>query len=792
MHHPCIRAVALAGVALGALASPQVHAQQQTAQRVAIEEIVVTARKVEERLQDVPLAITAFTAADLERRNINELEDVARFTAGLVVEDGGSGFFVVPTLRGLTVVNVTGQVQNVPTFVDGIYLQRNYAIDFGAADIARVEVVKGPQSALYGQNAFAGAINYVLGKPTEKTEGKVSATVGNHGRFDFNGYLSTPIIQDKLGVRFGFARTKFDGTWKNNYPGIRGDFEKLGGKKTENFSASVRITPVERLEIELQYLHGNREEELTGGFSFASSDPSVRLNCGPIIATTGSPRYFCGRLSLDTARYQSATSRRLPGILFTDQDPSTFEMDFYKARVGYEIVDDLTINYLYGSIKAWGIDRSTTGVDPLNPPLIPFGLTIQGQKNAGKNDFRSHELRIDWTPQDLPFTARIGGYDARIKDQFTFNTLRVPVGQRFNDPTGDKPLATAGWAGTISSSRQLDKTQAAFGQVSYRFLEDRAKLTAEARYQEDKREFVDLVARFTQNGKFTNFTPRFTAEYKWTDENLLYASAAKGTKAGGFNGLVRSVTIVPGQPIIVPLRADEQIFDDEGNWTYELGSKNTFFDGRLVANLSAFYVDWSALQIFGIPANTPPLPPSVAPQVITQNLGNARSIGIELDGAFAATENLSFNYAFGFADPKYKNGTKSRRFASPLFCDNIVCPVDGEVGGKQLQRTSKITASLGAQWAAPITDDFGYYARADVSYRSKQFVDEMNLTSIAPVTLVNAAIGLTGQNWELQLWAKNLFDKKYIGSSFFIIQFGSYSPFFGDRRQIGLTGTVRF
>jgi len=141
--------------------------------RPELEEIVVTARKREESVQDIPVVVTAFTADELARRGVSELEDVAAATPGLAFEDFSNGFSAAPVIRGLTQVNVSSEVQNVATFVDGIYLQRNFSVDIGQADLERIEVVKGPQSALYGQNAFAGAINYVLARPGEQFAGYV-------------------------------------------------------------------------------------------------------------------------------------------------------------------------------------------------------------------------------------------------------------------------------------------------------------------------------------------------------------------------------------------------------------------------------------------------------------------------------------------------------------------------------------------------------------------------------------------------------------------------------------------
>ena len=148
-----VRRAALA-TAVGLIATVSGEALAQA----TLEEIVVTARKREESVQDIPVVVTAFTADELARRGVSELEDVAAATPGLAFEDFSNGFSAAPVIRGLTQVNVSSEVQNVATFVDGIYLQRNFSVDIGQADLERIEVVKGPQSALYGRNAFNGAM----------------------------------------------------------------------------------------------------------------------------------------------------------------------------------------------------------------------------------------------------------------------------------------------------------------------------------------------------------------------------------------------------------------------------------------------------------------------------------------------------------------------------------------------------------------------------------------------------------------------------------------------------------
>ena len=146
-----------------------------------LEEVVVTARKTSEQLLDVPLAITAFTAEAIESRGISNLDDVAAFTPGLTFSNVLGEFLPAPVIRGVAPIDIFGEL-NTAIFLDGVYVAGREGINFNQLDLERIEVVKGPQAALYGRNAFSGAINYVTARPSNEFSGKATVTVGNDGK----------------------------------------------------------------------------------------------------------------------------------------------------------------------------------------------------------------------------------------------------------------------------------------------------------------------------------------------------------------------------------------------------------------------------------------------------------------------------------------------------------------------------------------------------------------------------------------------------------------------------------
>lgn len=766
------------GILLASVFALATVTEPVAAQSIALEEIVVTARKREENLQDVPLSITALSALDFERRSINDLEGIADYTAGLNFEDFSTTFNGVLTIRGLTQANIQNRVQNVAVFLDGAYIPRNYSIDIGLLDLARVEVVKGPQSSLYGQNAFAGAINYVSQQPSlTDYEAKGSTTVGTDGRLDFKAALGIPLVADKFAIRGSYGRSEFDGERENNFPNVSKKYEKVGGYERESYNIGLLATPTEGLEIDAMYMVTKNDSEVRPTYTVSGNTPAIIYNCGPAIPGLGTPSFYCGEFPDTAAPFQSPTSTRPDGVLLPDQPGSSTETQFIRAGLSYDFGNDFLVEYIFADVDAEA--QEVTG-----RPDNPLAGFFTFQKEGGLNDFQSHEVRVAYQP-DGPLSAELGYYNAKADDAFVF-ALGFAVGNPnlvITDPTTGI-LDLTGLPIPLRNFTVDEGTDAVFGSLSYGFLEDRARVSLEARQSWVDVTFFDNVANLVpQNSEFSNFTPRFTVEYDVTDDTMVYASAAKGVKAGGFNGFVAGP---------VNLIAAEQTFDEESNWTYEIGTKNTLLDGRLILNASAYYVDWTNMQITATPTgfDTTNLQPGTVAPTIFLNVGDVSSKGIEIDGQFLVTEQISLNYAFSTSDPTFKDGTKWGQFIG--VCDDVFCPADGEVGGKTIPRQSKTQGSLGLQYDSALTSDMDFYARADLTFTSKQFVDAMNFGWTPDRYNVNASVGVSGDNWSVSAWGENLFDTTYTTNSLFIVQFRRYAPTLNDGFKAGLTLSVNY
>ena len=303
---------ALAGVIVSN--APQlVLAQEPAADEGAeLEEIVVTARKRAESVQDIPLVVNALTGEQMERASIQGLTDVALRTPGLNYEGYASaGQAGAAVIRGLAPTQLTNRIPNVAVFYDGVYLQNQALQDIGVFDIERVEVLKGPQSALYGRNAFAGAINYISRKPSEDWRAEVGATAGSDERLDYNAFVSGPLLADRAFFKLSYGQSESDGTWKNNHPlsgqgASPGNEGNVGGWDTETWTAGLTLRPVENVEVNLGYFSSDIDREPNGNYTiqgFLSQlngiQPINDLNCLPrtVGALTGN-QAWCGELPL--------------------------------------------------------------------------------------------------------------------------------------------------------------------------------------------------------------------------------------------------------------------------------------------------------------------------------------------------------------------------------------------------------------------------------------------------------------------------------------------------------------
>jgi len=785
-------------MATGALTCPGVVMAQQQSETAASTGnerniIIVTARNQAENIQDVPLAITAFDTEALEKKSIENLDDVARFTAGFSFEDGQGGFGF-PTIRGQSQLFTTAREQPVAVFLNGIYLPRSWLVDLGTNDLERIEIVKGPQSSRYGRNAFSGAINYISQSANlDEFEASASATFGNHERKDAGVALSAPVVEGILAIRASYDHTESDGTWENTHPNnglIRGPSTEgnVGGWNREAYSVSAVLEPFDGFRAVARYNGFEIADEATATYWLNSN--LGQGNCGSVIPATGpgsiagvagGPRLFCGNFGViaDTVEMEPrAYGRRV-------------KADIYSLDLNWEVSDAITLSYLFGKVKARSDGQYTTEADQVACGGLGgalFGTTCNFQGGlTGTVDYDSPEVRASFDAGSFDFA--VGGVYVDGEDRPVAISVNLPAGGTTNqrvDPVNT--TAFPNFANFIFGREvTTTKVKALFGDVRYEFPGGATRLGAEVRYTSEELTTLNLRTapgpRNPLNDTFKFWTPRFTVEHDLNPGTMVYATIARGAKAGGFNA---------------GAFADENLtYDPEFNWTYELGAKSTIGNVATV-NIAAYMTKWKAQQVTA----ADPDDPGDFSRVLIRNLGNATVLGAELEATVYATENLTFDGTLAYVSSTFDDDTVDQqylaaRFGYPKSCDGIVCdPTTGDISGNDLPRTPRFMASFGGEWRAEYNgagDE--YYIRSDVSYQDGFFADTINLAASPSRFLANFRAGIGFGGFDLSVWARNLFDEKYVTTSTSITQSGGsnlFGAYYGERRTIGVTGKYSF
>jgi iron complex outermembrane receptor protein len=767
----------------------------------ALDEIVVTARKREESLQDVPLVVNAITAEQIERSTLQGLADISLRTPGLnyegYVSAGLSGGLV---LRGLTNTQLTNRTQNVAVFYDGVYLPNQAMFDLGLADIERIEVLKGPQSALYGRNAFAGAVNYISRKPSTEWRADAAVTVGSDERRDYSAFVSGPLAGEGLLFKLAYGRTEFDGTIRNNHPnagaGVSpGNRGNLGGYDNESYSAGLTLRPLETLEINIGYFKTDVLREPAGSWTLQGAASNLfgltalnDLNCLPRTIAPGVTRNtaWCGELPYQ--RPQAVGDTRLPDVVI---DPRQLGLNggssVKTATVTWDLNESLELAYQYGKAEYSGFGGGPNDRDPVRgsnvqflvgSPVPVFRNVVDSRPN-GDLEATSHELRLQ-SAAGSPLSWLAGAYHSSVDEYTTGISIYVPV-------LGTASIAPDIRNSSLSASRFEDRIRALYGSVEYA-LGDAWSIAAEARYNDEEKRILRLTTstgaavvntpaapqNTFQAKTFTGTTWRGTLSWQPQEDLLAYFSAAKGEKAGGFN-TARNPDL-------------QGAFNPETNTTLELGIKSEWLGSRLRFNGAVYVIDWKDIQ-----GSAPQRGPGVVPTDanVIENRGGAKSKGIEFELGYVFTDNFSATLAASLNDPRYDAATF---LAATVFCDGVLCNngsiVNGvgnaNIDGNSLERQSKRSASLLLTYGGEVRG-LDLYSNLDFNYQSKQFLDALNLGNTGERVLANIKVGVANDNWDVSVWSRNLLDEKYVSSSFVIFFANSYVAALGDRRQYGLT-----
>jgi iron complex outermembrane recepter protein len=803
----------VATMAVGPARSQETAAGSADTDRHLLEEVITTARKIEERLVDVPLAITQYDAFEIERAGIRNLDDLAAHTPGLTFSNVFGDILPVPVIRNMAPTAIF-QENNAGIFVDGVYVSGREGLNFSQLDIASIEVVKGPVSALYGRNTFSGAIIYNTARPTGEFAALAETQYGSNDKLLGKLMVSGPLAGDWLKGRAAVLYDNWDGSYPNQSGGKR-----IGGYEYTTFSGSLLFTPADSFEA-LLGLYASDDQIGPPAMSGVATNCENRNLVNP--ASFGLAN-FCGEVPAADDDTFSTT----PRATGEDRDLVRAHLSLnwtlgggarLSAISGYSSLQE---SYLLDAQLSGGASFAyqATPFAPMAPgPLrtFPTGLLLIGPGDETQ-EF-SQELRFT-SALDQPLRYSVGAYYYSTERDSSSDgvaaTTPLPAdfagfcpcaqvapgigfslgfgnaiyGPWFASPTGDTRF--------LFTSREETDAMAGFGWVELDFAE-RWSARAETRYTEEEKTVIDLLGSAPRSSDTWGFfTWRADVSFKPDEQRTWYAAIATGQKSGAFDTATVDFDGSGGAP------AQLLVFsvDPEKNTTWEVGFKGLSADRRLQGDVAIFWIDWRDIVI---------------PQVITEidgqqanppfsldvNAGDATVYGIEAALAAQLTRGWRAQIGASWADAEYDDAQAETFVEFPSFAP------DGDVSGRKVLRQSKWKGALALTYAEALNERFDWYMRHDLVHQDEQFADSTNQAVIPSHTYYNVRFGLNYRSWQLELWALNLFEDDSPSGAFREVFFDNtlpnaqfpvgatfpfrYSIVHPRLRQLGMTLRARF
>ncbi|MCZ8131997.1 MAG: TonB-dependent receptor [Steroidobacteraceae bacterium] len=724
LHRPTLAAAVAAALAVGTSA-PAVAAEP--AADSLLQEVVVTAQKRTESAQDVPISIVALSGETLERLNTTDVLQVAARTPTLQYSQAGGEAQLYVRGVGSNLLAI-GSDPSVAIHQDGVYLGRPNMGLTQFLDVERVEVLRGPQGTLYGRNATGGAVNIVSRMPTRENEGYFSAGTGSFDRVDLKAAWNAP-LNDATSVRIAARSLRDDGYVENRFPGGT----NLDDNDLRAVRGSVRIQPSDAFRLDLiidysKFENGNTAIVPNDGFGAAQALGAV---------PTGS---------------KLEVRNNVPSF-------QNWETGGPTATLEWRPNDAFSVTYV-GSYRKFDQDFL----------FNTDGTEIEVTRTSTKVDSQqhSHELRLASTG-DAPLQWIAGGYYLKEDKEGTLGLVRLN-------------LATPGVF--LLPATGITDARAVFGQVDWTVLEG-LKLTAGIRWSEERKtdfnQQINVFASATnpvaqiERGLYGNlvlgapattrsgentwraWTPKFGLDYRLTDDVLLYASYTKGFKSGGYN------SYQPSNPV----------FEPEFIKSYEVGAKTDWAGGRFRANVSAFYYDYSDLQVTTFFQSL----------TLVSNAAEATIQGVDLELLASPVDGLNLGASVSWLDATYDEFLFPYGLCSPLVLNTPSCAgatagavrvVNAE--GNRLNNAPEIKANAFATYRFPLGGAGSLEVLGQVSYTDDIYFNAANDPNLRQpaYTLVDARVSWTNPagNLEVAAYGKNLGDEEYFHN---IIQFTSTS-----------------
>lgn len=759
-----IAAVTMGGTAMFSIA-PAMAQSSGTAEEQAsgVQEIIVTAQRRVERIQDVPISISAYNQSFLEDRDVSNLNDLSGLSPNVKIYNTGYNTNTQISIRGA--VQTSTQPFYDPAvglYLDGVYIGKSAGSAFDVADLERVEVLNGPQGTLYGRNTLAGAVNLVTQKPTGELGGMVEGGIGNFGRRYARVTMNLPAL-GPLSVKFSGVMEKRDGTVdvrNNPFPNVVNaktrSTDELNSLNNKAFRIAARLTASETLFFDYAFDYNNTKSVMHYG-------KLIHLNKGGIF-DPASPSYAGG--------LAGGIYKGLPLDLYLEGPGRSLNATINGGPSGSKPFDNLKFHShsLTGTLELGGATlksitayRKVDGDNSIDLDGSP--LLVAATDYFGNYKSFSQEVQVSGKTGNLTYTGGLYYFWDKGRD--------VGHQQYFNGATS-----------VTNNFAYQTNAYAAYGQVEFipPILSNKLTLTAGLRYSRETKEggrssYLDgrgYTIPLGTRGKatFDAITPVFIAKYNFNEDTNIYAKYSRGFKSGGFN-------LVAPTPAEIAIPFNEELVDE-----YEIGSKLRMLGGRLQFSLAAFLADRKDMQLsvfLPVAGGTT--------QSVIRNAGKVRAKGFEANVQAVPFKRLRLSGSIGYLDAKFKeyielgvNVANDRPVpAAPKFTSSVSADLtlwDGGTTGRLIVDYRHSDSYYQYPYSLSVDPSLGQNA---------------NTGKPSATDLVNARINISdikvgNGSAELSLWVDNLFDEKYLMSAInFGPSFGGLAiGYYGNPRTYGL------
>lgn len=741
----------IAGLSLAAFMLPDsVSAEQVDVEKdaISLDEIVVTARRTSENLQKVPISITAFSSAMLERQNILNISEISKSTPSLKISQGrGSSSEMFVYIRGVGQNDefITAD-PGVGIYVDDIYMARSQGALLKLNDIERIEVLRGPQGTLYGKNTVGGAIKVVSKKPGSDFEYDADLTYGSYDQIDGRLAVNIPLSGEKLAVRLSGATINRDGFTKNDFTG-----NQLGGASVLTGKMQLRFQSEENVEL-IFSVDGTRDRSTVNMSNVVGVN-----NAASLVGLVDLALSLDGFGPLDSF------------LVIPDGDVRTVQSDGREGSIMDVWGSSLRASFNLGdvavkSITSYRETKQNIEFDVDNTPstILHSLFDLDQSQFSQELQFSGSNFKdqLDWLVGLYYFDEKNNG-TSHVEIFSTFRGTIFPI---------EHPLSNISF---IRDFQTDTKSYAAFFQGIYR-INDKLRATVGGRYTHEVKDVSLAVlnlftneATFDSNGftnkSFDNFSPKLGLDYDVSEEVMLYASMAKGFKSGGFNG--RGGIAGKLQP-----------YNPEKVWSYESGIKSRWYDDKLQLNAAGFYMSYTDIQLSLLAA----FEGNQLVQAIT-NAGKAHIYGLEMELKARPLENLNLFGSLGLIEAAY---------------DEYKDATGADFSDREFQDTPKFTFSVGANYMVPLDGKGFLNIGVDYARQSKTFLEVTN----SPALIQNAygqlaaRIAYESENgkYQLAIIGKNLTDSTIMTTGATLEDpFGMALGWFGAPRTFSMQFKIR-